>query len=70
MLLGDPTFLKKLMDYDKENIADSLLRKLKKYIENPKFVPDIVEKTSKVCKLKICHNIDIVGTKMFIYPIS
>nr|XP_054751474.1 dynein axonemal heavy chain 6-like isoform X1 [Lytechinus pictus]XP_054751475.1 dynein axonemal heavy chain 6-like isoform X1 [Lytechinus pictus] len=49
-LLGDPTFLKKLMEYDKENIADSLLRKLKKYIENPKFVPEVVEKTSKACK--------------------
>ncbi|XP_071942686.1 dynein axonemal heavy chain 6-like [Antedon mediterranea] len=49
-LLGDPTFLKKLMEYDKDNIADSLLKKLKKYIENPKFVPEIVEKTSKACK--------------------
>ncbi|XP_033099985.1 dynein heavy chain 6, axonemal-like [Anneissia japonica] len=49
-LLGDPTFLKKLMEYDKDNIPDSLLKKLKKYIDNPKFVPDIVEKTSKACK--------------------
>lgn len=26
------------------------MKKLKKYIENPKFVPEIVEKTSKACK--------------------
>ena len=30
------------------NIAEATLKKLKKYIDNPKFVPDIVEKTSKV----------------------
>ncbi|XP_071825285.1 dynein axonemal heavy chain 6-like isoform X2 [Apostichopus japonicus] len=49
-LLADPQFLKRLMDYDKEKIPDSTLKKLKKYIENPKFVPEIVEKTSKACK--------------------
>ena len=27
-----------------------MLKKLKKYIENPKFVPETVEKTSKACK--------------------
>ena len=33
-----------------DNIPDAMLKKLKKYVENPKFVPDIVEKTSKACK--------------------
>ncbi|XP_022090689.1 dynein heavy chain 6, axonemal-like isoform X2 [Acanthaster planci] len=49
-LLSDPNFLKKLLDYDKDNVPDSTLKKLKKYIENPKFVPEVVEKTSKACK--------------------
>ncbi|XP_038058163.1 dynein heavy chain 6, axonemal-like isoform X3 [Patiria miniata] len=49
-LLSDPNFLKRLMDYDKDNVPDSYLKKLKKYIENPKFVPEVVEKTSKACK--------------------
>ncbi|XP_070535810.1 dynein axonemal heavy chain 6-like isoform X2 [Ptychodera flava] len=49
-LLGDPNFLKRLVEYDKDNIPESVLRKLKKYIDNPKFVPEIVEKTSKACK--------------------
>ena len=31
-----------------DNVPDSTLKKLKKYMENPKFVPEIVEKTSKV----------------------
>lgn len=33
-----------------DNIPDAMLKKLKKYIENPKFVPETVEKTSKACK--------------------
>lgn len=36
--------------YMQDNIPDAMLKKLKKYIENPKFVPEIVEKTSKACK--------------------
>ena len=48
-VLGDSQFLKKLYDYDKDNVPDALLKKLKKYIENPKFTPDAVEKVSKVC---------------------
>ena len=49
-LLGDGNFLKRLYEYDKDNIPESMLKKLKKYIENPKFTPDQVEKVSKVQK--------------------
>ncbi|EDO27355.1 predicted protein, partial [Nematostella vectensis] len=49
-MLGDAGFLKKLMDYDKDKIPDSTLRKLKKYIDNPKFVVEVVEKVSKACR--------------------
>ncbi|KAL1282482.1 hypothetical protein QQF64_001285, partial [Cirrhinus molitorella] len=49
-LLGDGNFLKKLMDYDKDNIKPQILQKLQKYITNPDFVPDKVEKVSKACK--------------------
>jgi len=48
VLLGDSNFLKRLYDYDKDNIPEALLKKLKKYTDNPKFVPDAVEKVSKV----------------------
>ncbi|CAG5121595.1 unnamed protein product, partial [Candidula unifasciata] len=50
IMLGDANFLKKLADYDKDHIPESTLRSLKKYIDNPKFVPDAVEKVSKACK--------------------
>jgi len=49
VVLGDSNFLKRLYEYDKDNVPEPLLKKLKKYIDNPKFVPDAVEKVSKVC---------------------
>ncbi|XP_060075174.1 dynein axonemal heavy chain 6-like [Ylistrum balloti] len=49
-LLGDSNFLKNMLNYDKDSIAESTLRKLKKYVDNPKFVPEAVEKVSKACK--------------------
>lgn len=47
-MLGDATFLKKLSEYDKDNIPEAILKKLKKYMDNPKFIPEAVEKVSKV----------------------
>ena len=40
----------KLKEYDKDRIPETILKKLKKYIDNPKFQPDQVEKVSKACK--------------------
>ena len=47
-MLGDANFLKKLMEYDKDNISQATQNKLKKYIENPKFTPEEVGRVSKV----------------------
>ncbi|XP_060619679.2 dynein axonemal heavy chain 6 isoform X2 [Anolis sagrei] len=49
-LLGDSTFLRRLLEYDKENINRQVLQRLQKYINNPDFVPEKVEKVSKACK--------------------
>uniref|UniRef100_A0A8K9XJ36 Dynein, axonemal, heavy chain 6 n=1 Tax=Oncorhynchus mykiss TaxID=8022 RepID=A0A8K9XJ36_ONCMY len=49
-VLGDSYFLRKLMEYDKENIKPQILQKLQKYVNNPDFVPEKVEKVSKACK--------------------
>lgn len=49
-LLGDSNFLRKLVEYPKDTISDSLLKKLQKYVENPDFVPAVIEKVSKACK--------------------
>lgn len=39
-LLGDPTMTKRMLEVEKDSITDAILRKLKKYTESPKFVPD------------------------------
>ena len=49
-LLGDSNILRRLLEYDKENIKPQILAKLQKYINNPDFVPEKVEKVSKACK--------------------
>ncbi|KAM7393703.1 hypothetical protein PAMP_020556 [Pampus punctatissimus] len=49
-LLGDANFLRRLTDYDKDNIKPQILLKLQKYINNPDFIPEKVEKVSKACR--------------------
>ena len=50
LLLGESDFMKSMVDYDKDNISDKHLKKLKPYIDNEKFQPDIVANTSRACK--------------------
>eukprot|EP00767_Chilomastix_cuspidata_P003863 gnl/Chilomastix_cuspidata/3994.p1 GENE.gnl/Chilomastix_cuspidata/3994~~gnl/Chilomastix_cuspidata/3994.p1 ORF type:complete len:4491 (+),score=293.00 gnl/Chilomastix_cuspidata/3994:101-13474(+) len=49
-LLSDIHFLESLAKYDRDNISPKILRQLRKYISNPKFVPKEVEKVSKAAK--------------------
>lgn len=49
-LLNDPNkFLKSLFDFDKENIPESVIKKISPYIENESFTPDVIAKVSKAC---------------------
>lgn len=41
-LLEDANFLRRLTDYDKDNIKPQILLKLQKYINNPDFIPEKV----------------------------
>ncbi|XP_028297484.1 dynein heavy chain 6, axonemal-like, partial [Gouania willdenowi] len=49
-LLGDANFLRRLIEYDKDNIKPQILSKLQKYISNPDFLAEKVEKVSRACK--------------------
>jgi dynein heavy chain len=49
-LLNDTNFLSGLETYDKDNIPEKTLRNLAKYIANPDFVPDKVQKVSTAAK--------------------
>ena len=49
-LLGDSNFLRNLISFDKDHIPEARIKKLKVYIDNPKFVPEEVAKVSKACR--------------------
>ncbi|XP_075229380.1 dynein heavy chain at 16F [Lycorma delicatula] len=68
IVLGDINFLKKLQEYDKDHIPDSLLRKLKDFIDHPEFLPDIVATQSKVCK-SICMWVRAIDTYAKVYRV-
>ena len=50
LLLNDMQFLHRLMDYDKDAIPASIIRKLKKYVADPRFEPKKVGKVSDACR--------------------
>lgn len=41
-LLGDATFIKRLMEYDRDNIPHKVVRQLKRIIDDPNFTPEQV----------------------------
>ncbi|XP_058822007.1 dynein axonemal heavy chain 6 [Topomyia yanbarensis] len=50
VVMADVNFLKKLEEYDKEHIPETLLKKIKTYVDHKDFQPQIIEKVSKVAK--------------------
>lgn len=49
-VLSDINFINKLIDYDKDNIPEKVLKQIKKYIEDPSFTPEAVAKQSNAAK--------------------
>ena len=49
-VLGNQSFLKTLIDYDKDSIQEPVLKKLQKYVNNEDFTPAVVGKVSKAAK--------------------
>lgn len=48
--LGDASFLQRLIDFDKDLLVDSLLKKIAKFSANPDFTPENVGKVSGAAK--------------------
>ena len=44
--LGEGDFIKQLKEFDKDHISEVTRKKLVKYVSNPEFMPDVVEKVS------------------------
>lgn len=52
-VLGESTFMKSLEEFDKDNIPEGVIRKLKKYIDDPSFLPETVGKQS-MAAMSLC----------------
>ena len=48
MAMGDAQFIQKLIDFDKDNIPEQVMKRVRRYIDNPKFIPDEVAKVSRL----------------------
>jgi dynein heavy chain len=49
-LLSDPKLIPRLMAYDKDNIPDDILEKVKTYTTNENFKPEVIKKSSVACE--------------------
>ena len=50
MYAGDATFINQLVDFDKDNMTDKVLKKIGTYVNNPDFKPDLVGRVSGAAK--------------------
>ena len=48
--LGEAKFLEKLLAYDKDNISEKTIKALKKYVDDPDFSPERMERISIACQ--------------------
>ncbi|MEW5317509.1 MAG: hypothetical protein WDW38_008798 [Sanguina aurantia] len=46
-LLGEPGFLSRLQEFDKDNIAPAIVTAIRPYVAMPEFEPEVVKKASK-----------------------
>ncbi|PRP87942.1 putative dynein heavy chain [Planoprotostelium fungivorum] len=49
-MLNESHFIQRLLDFDKDNIKEEAILKLRPYIQDPQFTPAYVEKASVACK--------------------
>lgn len=48
--LADPNFIKQLINFDKDNMSDKVLRKIRNYVTRPEFDPEEVGRVSNAAK--------------------
>ncbi len=50
-MLGELHFLDSLKEYDKDNIAAPIMKKIRdKYLKHPDFVPEVIRNVSSACE--------------------
>lgn len=50
IIIGDATFINQLVDFDKDNMSDKVLKKIGTYVNNPDFKPELVGRVSGAAK--------------------
>jgi dynein heavy chain, axonemal len=51
--LNENNFMKSLEEFDKDNIPEAVVRRLKKYVDDPQFTPEAVAKQSRAA-MSLC----------------
>eukprot|EP00775_Hariotina_reticulata_P007079 gene7079-7292_t len=67
-VLGDATFISRLIDYDKDNISEKIRRELRRIMQDPAFTPDQVGKQSKAA-MSLCMWVQAIDTYATVYRI-
>lgn len=49
-VLGESGFMKSLLEFDKDHIPEAVMKKLRKYTDNPEFTAEAVAKQSKAAQ--------------------
>ena len=49
-VLGESSFMKSLLEFDKDHIPEAVMKKLRKYTDNPEFTAEAVAKQSKAAQ--------------------
>ncbi|KAG7383179.1 hypothetical protein PHYPSEUDO_003966 [Phytophthora pseudosyringae] len=60
-ILSRSTFMFELKEYDKDNIPQTVLKKIRKYIENPEFAVEEVKKVSRAA-MSLCMWVHAIDT--------
>eukprot|EP00965_Chrysotila_dentata_P085320 2815180-Pleurochrysis_carterae.AAC.4 len=45
-MMNEPKFLQSLVDYDKDNVPPAVIERIRSYVANPDFEPEVVKKSS------------------------
>ena len=61
-VLADSQFIQRLLDFDKDNVPEQICKRIRRYIDNPSFIPDEVGKTSRICSA-LCMWVRAIGKK-------
>lgn len=69
-VLGESGFMKSLLEFDKDHIPETVMKRLRKYIDTPEFTPETVAKQSKAAQSLCmwCRAVDVYDRIVKVNP--